>query len=392
MDSIFSAYLESLEECASTPFVVGDKALITFELNAQQVQLKGDMDEWGEGLPMNKEGDFWWIIVEIDSQKSFCYKFLAGEEWYCDPNNPYIAFGPEAENSCIPGVSKGGVVAIRDVYSPQLDDKRTLYVYVPPSARRGEACPVMYAQDGFNVFSNPRAPFGHWGMDTTLDDLIDQEHIPPVIVVAVDVRARVHEYSWAPFEYDVEVIPKLSQYTEFVMETIHPLIAQKWSCTRDIGILGGSLGGSSAFWMAWHHPEFFSRVAAFSGSFWMSNPSMMEIVKNTKDIPNIRIYLDAGDTSAEGVVEWEADNLNFVAALHNVLCARGYPSAAPTSASIEDALFAWDAEASVPKDPVCMIVGQGHRHCEEDWARRLGWALRFLYQELEKSTQARIQQ
>ena len=45
----------------------------------------------------------------------------------------------------------------------------------------------------------------------------------------------------------------------------------------------------------------------------------------------------------------------FVAELHNVLCSRGYPSAAPTSTSIEDSLFV-DSEAS--PEPVCMIVGQ----------------------------------
>ena len=97
MDSIFSSHLESLEECASAPFVVGDKALISFVLDAEHVQLKGDMDEWGDGLPMQKTGEIWWVIVDINPQESFSYKFLVGEEWYCDPNNPYISFGPEAK-------------------------------------------------------------------------------------------------------------------------------------------------------------------------------------------------------------------------------------------------------------------------------------------------------
>ncbi|MAA77761.1 MAG: hypothetical protein CL916_00760 [Deltaproteobacteria bacterium] len=392
MDSIFSTHLESLKECASTPFVVGDKALITFVLDAQQVQFKSDLDDWGEGLSMNKEGNIWWLLVDIDSQQSFSYKFLVGEDWYCDPHNPYISFGPEAENSCIPGACQGGIVAVRDVYSPQLNNSRTLYVYVPPAARNGTPCPIMYAQDGFNVFSNPRAPFGHWGMDTTLDDLIEKQQIPPIIVVAVGARARGHEYSWSSFEYDVEVIPKLEQYTDFIMDTIHPLILERWCCTKDIGVLGGSLGGSSAFWMAWHHRDFFSRVASFSGSFWMENPSMMEIVENTIEIPNIRIYLDAGDTNSEGIIEWEADNLKFVADLHNTLCSCGYNSSAPIAKSIEDSVFVWDEEAPIPKERVCMVVGKGHRHREEDWAKRMRWALRFLYEDLEKSMSARIQQ
>ena len=390
MDSLFSSHLESLEECASAPFVVGDKAIITFALDVEHVQLKGDMDDWGDGLPMQNKGGIWWVIVDIESQESFSYKFLVGEEWYCDPNNPYVSFGPEAENSCIPGILKGGIVAIRDVESPQFGDKRTLYVYVPPTARHGRPCPVLYAQDGFNVFSNPRAPFGHWAMESTLDKLIGTQKIPPVIVVGIETRTRMNEYSWASFEYDVEIIPKLEQYADFVMNTIHPLIIDRWNCLENVGILGGSLGGSSAFWMAWHHPLFFSRVAAFSGSFWMEHPTMMEIVEDTVEKPNIRMYLDAGDTSSEGIVEWDADNLNFVAKLHNTLCTYGYSSASPISRSMDDVLLLWDEEMPIPTERLCMVVGKGHRHSEEDWAKRLGWALQFLYEDLESSTQAKI--
>ena len=283
-------------------------------------------------------------------------------------------------------------MAIRDVESPQLGDKRTLYVYVPPAARLGQTCPILYAQDGFNVFSNPRAPFGHWALDTTLDELVENKKIPSLIVVAIDARARMHEYSWASFEYEVEIVPKLEQYTNFVIQTIHPLILDRWNCSEDVGVLGGSLGGSSAFWMTWHYPHFFSRVASFSGSFWINNPTMMEMVDDMVERPNIRIYLDAGDTSSEGVVEWEADNLNFVAELHNTLCVKGYRSASPIFQSIEDACFVWNEDAPIPKEDLCMVVGQGHRHSEEDWAKRLGWALRFLYEDLGKSSQAGIQQ
>ena len=124
----------------------------------------------------------------------------------------------------------------------------------------------------------------------------------------------------------------------------------------------------------------------------MSQPTMMELIEETVENPAIRMYVDAGDTSSEGVVEWEADNLNFVAELHNTLCAKGYKSASPICQSIEDVCFVWDEEASIPKENLCMVVGQGHRHSEEDWAKRLGWALRFLYEDLEKSSQAGIQQ
>ena len=124
----------------------------------------------------------------------------------------------------------------------------------------------------------------------------------------------------------------------------------------------------------------------------MNQPTMMELIEEAVENPTMRMYLDAGDTTSEGVVEWEADNLNFVAELHNALCSNGYSSASPICQSIDDACFVWDEEASIPKENLCMVVGQGHRHSEEDWAKRLEWALQFLYEDLEYSVQARIQQ
>lgn len=393
MNTTFSAYLESLGECASTPLVVGTQALITFSFDAEQVQLKGDMDAWKEGISMHRRKNLWWAIVDIDPTVSFSYKFLVDDEWYCDPHNPYISFGPEAENSCIPAPSKGGVVPIRDVYSPQLENHRTIYVYVPSAARQGSSCPVLYAQDGYNVFSNPMAPFGHWSMDDTLDALISEGLVPPILVVAIESCNRMNEYSWASFVHDVEVVPMLEAYAGFLMNTIEPIITNRWRCTDDRGILGGSLGGSSAFWMAWRFPHFFSRVASFSGSFWMEHPSMMELVEQSKTKPNLRMYLDAGDTSGEGEMKWEADNLSVVSQLHDMLCECGYLSASPTDISLhKGSLREWSENSMIPMENVCMVVGRGHRHREEDWAKRLRWALQFLYDDLERSMSIRIQE
>ena len=393
MNTTFSTYLESLEECASTPLVVGAQVLITCVFDAEHVQLKGDMDAWKEGISMHRKKNIWWAIVDIDPTVSFSYKFLVDEQWYCDPHNPYISFGPEAENSCIPAPKKGGIVPIRDVYSPQLNNNRTIYVYVPSTAREGCSCPVLYAQDGYNVFSNPMAPFGHWAMDDTLDTLIAAGQIPPILVVAIESCNRMNEYSWSSFVHEVEVLPMLEGYTSFLMDTLDPIITQRWHCTSDRGVLGGSLGGSSAFWMGWTYPHFFSRTAAFSGSFWMDAPSMMELVDLSQSMPNLRMYLDAGDTCGEGEMKWEADNLNFVAELHGVLCRYGYQSASPEQISLEEGLLReWDDEAKIPTEDICMVVGRGHRHREEDWAKRLGWALRFLYDDVERSMSTRIQE
>src|SRR5438105_18192 len=60
----------------------------------------------------------------------------------------------------------GDVRVLRDLASPQLGNARDLYVYLPPSyPRGGRRYPVVYMQDGQNLFdeetsfSGERAPF-----------------------------------------------------------------------------------------------------------------------------------------------------------------------------------------------------------------------------------------
>ena len=112
----------------------------------------------------------------------------------------------------------------------------------------------------------------------------------------------------------------------------------------------------------------------------MKDPAMEEIVRSASIYPKVRIYLDAGDTNSEGVRHIFADNLKYVDALHAVLCSSGYVSSSPKHVDLEqENLIAWDEERIVPSFDLCMIVGVGHQHREEDWAKRVGWALRFLY-------------
>jgi len=383
MNAVFSKFLDRKEQKSAFPLISDDEILISFSIQAECVILKGDFDAWTDGIEMEGGDGFWWAVLPFDAESGLAYKFLVGDDWYCDPHNPYISFGPEAYNSCIPRRGKGGIIHLQALYSPELENERDIFVYVPHDHLDTPSLPILYAQDGYNLFSNPQAPFGNWALDQTLDILIEKGLLPPLLVVAIDTPDRMNEYSWSAFPHEPPVVPRLEQYAIFMRETLHPLITEKWRCSTDVAILGGSLGGSSALWLAWHHADFFSRVAAFSGSFWMEDPSMMEIIASTQNQPDIKIYLDSGDSDREGTVRFDADNLNFVDCVHDALCAQGWNSASPVGIDLDsDRLQQWDEEQEIPSEKVCMIVGKGHQHREEDWAKRVGWALRFLYTDL----------
>jgi len=383
MNSQFSKCIQQQEERLGVPLIVGKEVLISLRMEAQSVVLKGDFDAWAEGLSMQGEDGFWWAVLPFDASRGLSYKFLIDETWHCDPQNQYISFGPEAFNSCIPAHGKGAIVHLEDVYAPQLDNSRSVFVYVPRYGEDSSPRHILYAQDGFNVFSNPQAPFGHWALNETLDHLIAKGEIPPIIVVGIDTPDRMNEYSWSSFAHGCEIVPKIDGYAEFIKKKLHPMITKRWASTQDVGVMGASLGGSSALWLAWHHDTFFSRVASFSGSFWMDNPSLMERIAETKKKPNLRIYLDSGDCDGAGVARFDADNLNFVDAVHHALCEQGWHSASPSHIDWEgNEMHNWEPRSTVPTEELCMVVGRGHQHREEDWALRVRWALRFLYADL----------
>jgi predicted alpha/beta superfamily hydrolase len=61
---------------------------------------------------------------------------------------------------------------IRDVRSPQLGNTRHVTVYLPPSYdRSNRRYPIIYMQDGQNLFERSTSFAGDWGLVDRLDGL-----------------------------------------------------------------------------------------------------------------------------------------------------------------------------------------------------------------------------
>src|SRR5215467_6237483 len=83
-----------------------------------------------------------------------------------------------------------------------LPNERTILVYLPPGYQRGTGArarryPVLYLQDGQNVFDKATSFGEEWHVDETAQALIDSGQIEPVIVVAIYNTGvhRVDEYT-----------------------------------------------------------------------------------------------------------------------------------------------------------------------------------------------------
>jgi len=94
---------------------------------------------------------------------------------------------------------KGNLIIYENVYSPQLDNDRTVLVWLPPSYEIdiNKRYPVLYLHDGQNAFTSGLSLSGEeWKLDETVTKLIDQQKIEEIIMVALyNGENRTGEYS-----------------------------------------------------------------------------------------------------------------------------------------------------------------------------------------------------
>lgn len=395
---------------------------VTVQPGVSTVELLGDFNGWVDGpllAPVPFAPDVFWTTVTMTVTAVVEYKLKLDGAWDVDSSNRWFRFGPYGPNSAIyaPGTSRLGW--LRGVASTELGNTRDLYVWVPaayfddPTLR----LPVLYLQDGFNVFANPLAPYGTWNVEATADALIAQGLAEPVLLVGVDTAARLDEYTYDPIPLgDASSDPKLPAYATFLVGTVKPLVDATFRTRPEreaTGMGGSSLGGISSLWTVWHHPDVFGRVASFSGSYWIGEEKGAEAATPLRELlvstpgptpATLRVYIDSGDTTFDGEVLYQADAWVYSDWTRNTLISLGWDNrsvwdtdADPTTTP-EDLPIA-TAPGAVPSLPwasappagqgwatwlgtssnLLSMVGHGHMHNEASWEQRFGAALVFLY-------------
>ena len=258
------------------------------------------------------------------------------------------------------GATVTGTVRIhRNFPSTNLGPARDVWIYLPPRYDPGapHRYPVLYAQDGNNLFSAATAFGGReWGLDETAEWLIGTGLLPPVIIVGVaNTLDRVAEYTWHP---DAEGVGgRGAAYFRFLRDELKPFVDHVYATRpgRDVtGVLGSSLGGLLALYLAVHGGDEFGLIAAMSPAVWWADRRVNDDLAGLRG--DQRIWLDVGGHEGEDAGEW-ARNLEATRRLARVLAARGYRA----GVNFEY----WEA----PDDA----------HDERAWGERAAQALRFLF-------------
>jgi len=191
---------------------------------------------------------------------------------------------------------------------PQLNRKRRIWIYLPEGyAASAKHYPVLYMQDGQNVFDAATAYAGEWGVDECLDSLIIQGR-PACIVVAIDNGQgfRMNEYSpyaftWKDSLNEKTLSPQGNEYLEFITATLKPYIDKKFRTLRtkeNTIIAGSSMGGLIAYYAVIKYSQVFGKAGVFSPSFWAA-PQLYGFTDSVAHTINAKLFFYVGEK--EGV-------------------------------------------------------------------------------------------
>lgn len=122
------------------------------------------------------------------------------------------------------------------------------------------------------LLSNDGQDFSKMSLPETLMRLQKEHKIVPFLLVGIHCNEnRINEYGTANQPDYKNRGNKAKEHTKFVLEELLPFLMYHYGIKNDAQhnfFMGFSLGGLSAMDIVWHHPEHFSKVGAFSPSFW----------------------------------------------------------------------------------------------------------------------------
>lgn len=145
-------------------------------------------------------------------------------------------------------------------------------------------------------------------MEPMLNGLYEKWRIEPTVVVGVKAGTeRVQEYGVAGRPDFKKRGSKAQAYTDFVIKELLPYVQSEVKATINgkRAIAGFSLGGLTAFDIAWNNDNYFDAVGVFSGSFWWRKKDLSagytdndrilhQMIRESKTNPALKFWLMTG--------------------------------------------------------------------------------------------------
>lgn len=277
---------------------------------------------------------------------------------------------PSASGTIAPksSTAAANVHVLAPLPMPALGRERTIRVYLPPDYDHStKQYPVLYLQDGQNLFDATTSFLGEWNVDETLNDLARRRGIEVIVVGIDNSEHRLQEL--APMANAKRLDPEGDAYLDFVVNTVKPYIDTHYRTrtgAADTAIGGSSLGALISHYALYRHPRAFGKALLFSPSYWYT-PGLYGYAANRRLPMDTRLYFYAGGAEDEHMV---GDMQRMI----DVLRAQGLPARNFTEHVVADAHHneaAWRAEfaraviwlfgKNTPSDPSAHTAGRRMR-------------------------------
>ncbi|MBK8503765.1 MAG: gluconolactonase [Saprospiraceae bacterium] len=192
---------------------------------------------------------------------------------------------------------------------------RNYWIYVPTQYDPAKATCSIIVQDGLGRANG-------WKLPTTMDSLIDENTIPPIIGIFIDHgKVSAADTSDYPrfnrsFEYDALG----DRYARFLIEEIIPEVKKKYNLSddpNDRSLAGASSGAICAFNAAWERPDAFRRVLSTIGTYvgLRGADQLSTLVRKTEPKP-LRVFLEDGYNDLNNYTgDWYIANQQMLSAL-----------------------------------------------------------------------------
>lgn len=330
---------------------------------------KPDLGNWSpDKIPLTKINDSTWSrSFEFMADDVIEFKFTKGswDEEALDENGSVsknIILKASADTTIIFNINNWGNSKSKIVgqitgnvkYHKKFESRnvfpRDIMIWLPPSydSKPDKYYPVLYMQDGQNIFDPLTSSFGiDWQMDEVADSLIKAKAIDEIIIVGIyNTKDRGNEYNNSTLG---------KSYIKFLMEELKPFIDRTYRTLPDrenTAVGGSSSGGLISFIMVWENSDVFSKVACISPAFKIADLDFVTPVKNYSGAKkDIKIYIDNGGIGLEEKLQPGIDEML------EVLNQKGF-------VENKDLLFVKDVTAE---------------HNESAWAKRVYRFLEFLF-------------
>ena len=197
----------------------------------------------------------------------------------------------------------GSLVTIASFASPELDNQRDILVYLPAGYDEGIArYPVIYAQDGQNLFDEATSFAKEWRVDETMEALATQGVEAIVIGIPNTGERRIAEYS--PFVDQEYGGGQGDAYLAFMTETLKPYIDRSFRTRPEpehTVIMGSALGGLISFYGLLRRPEAFGLAVVLSPALWFAEEAISTMVEQSEQLVG-RIYLGIDTDDGEATL------------------------------------------------------------------------------------------